>query len=88
MHKHYSVEQWTAWAGSHTEALPYVAVSAGTSDEDFSKIQAILAAVPAISFICLDVANGYSEFVSDISFLLRLPYLTATFLHWYSLCLK
>lgn len=64
MHKHYSVEQWTAWAGSHPDAIPYVAVSAGTSEEDFNKIQTILTAVPAISFICLDVANGYSEFVS------------------------
>lgn len=62
MHKHYSVEQWTAWAAAHPEALPYVAVSAGTSEEDFVKIQAILAAVPDVKFICLDVANGYSEF--------------------------
>lgn len=62
MHKHYSVEQWTAWAAAHPEATPYVAVSAGTSEDDFQKIQAILAAVPSVPFICLDVANGYSEF--------------------------
>ena len=64
MHKHYTVEQWTAWATAHPNALPFVAVSAGTSEEDFQKIQAILAAVPGVPFICLDVANGYSEFVS------------------------
>lgn len=64
MHKHYTVAEWSAWAEAHPEALPFVAVSAGTSEDDFQKIQAILAAVPAVPFICLDVANGYSEFVS------------------------
>lgn len=71
MHKHYTVDEWVAWAAAHPTALPYVAVSAGTSEDDFQKISAILAAV-AVEFICLDVANGYSEFVS---FSLLLPFL-------------
>jgi len=36
-------------------------VSAGVSKQDFEKTQAILQAIPALKFVCLDVANGYSE---------------------------
>ena len=38
-----------------------IAVSSGTSDADFEKIQQILDAIHDIHTICLDVANGYSE---------------------------
>ena len=34
----------------------------GTSDSDFAKVDAIMDAVD-VPFICLDVANGYSEHV-------------------------
>jgi GMP reductase len=37
------------------------AVSTGTSEKDFEKLQTILTAYPEIHFICIDVANGYSE---------------------------
>jgi GMP reductase len=66
MHKHYTVDEWAAWASTHGDILKYVAVSAGTSEEDFVKTSAILARVD-VPFICLDVANGYSEFVSVYS---------------------
>jgi GMP reductase len=62
MHKHYTVDQWQAFASANPGILEYVAVSAGTSEEDFEKISAILAVVD-VPFICLDVANGYSEYV-------------------------
>lgn len=39
----------------------YFAVSTGTSDKDFLKLRQILNAYPEIHFICIDVANGYSE---------------------------
>lgn len=64
MHKHYTVEEWDAWAKAHPEVLPFVAVSSGTSEEDFKKVADILAKVD-VPFICLDVANGYSEHVSS-----------------------
>jgi GMP reductase len=64
MHKHYSVEEWVNWAKSHSDVLPYVAVSSGTSDDDFEKTKTILSEVN-VPFICLDVANGYSEHVSS-----------------------
>lgn len=63
MHKHYSVDQWVDFATKNPSVLPYVAVSSGTSDADFEKTGAILAEVD-VPFICLDVANGYSEHVS------------------------
>lgn len=47
-----------------------VAVSTGTSDGDFEKISAVVEAVPQLKYICVDVANGYSEhfvhFVRDV----------------------
>jgi GMP reductase len=66
MHKHYSVEEWSEWCNSHTSCLPYIAVSSGTSEEEFKKTNDILDAVD-VPFICLDVANGYSEhFVNHV----------------------
>lgn len=44
---------------------PWLSVSAGVSSADFANLTAVLDAVPAISWITLDVANGYSEFFSD-----------------------
>jgi GMP reductase len=63
IHKHYTVEEWGAWADAHPDILPFVAVSSGTSEEDFKKTAAILSRVKDVPFICLDVANGYSEHV-------------------------
>lgn len=39
----------------------YFAVSTGTSDVDFAKLVTILDSYPEIHFICIDIANGYSE---------------------------
>ena len=64
IHKHYTVEEWVSWADKHPELLNYIAVSSGTSDADFDKVAAILARVN-VPFICLDVANGYSEHFVD-----------------------
>lgn len=43
----------------------YIAVSTGTSENDLNKLVLILDTFPAISFICIDVANGYSEHFGD-----------------------
>ncbi|KAF2346188.1 IMP dehydrogenase/GMP reductase [Trinorchestia longiramus] len=61
VHKHYTVEEWEQFGNAHPEMLDYVAVSSGTSDQDWNKLQEILAKLPKVGFICLDVANGYSE---------------------------
>lgn len=41
------------------------AVSTGTSDMEFARLEVILKAQPQIRFICIDVANGYSEHFGD-----------------------
>ncbi len=43
----------------------YCAISTGTGDNDWSKLQQILNTYPEIHFICIDVANGYSEHFGD-----------------------
>lgn len=69
VHKHYSVQEWQAFLDSVPETvLQHVIVSTGTSDADFNKTKEILALSPALKFICIDVANGYSEhFVQFVS---------------------
>merc|ERR1719391_1864405 len=61
MHKHYTVEEWETFAKESPECLPYVAVSSGTSDRDFEKMQEICDKIAGVRIICLDIANGYSE---------------------------
>lgn len=69
VHKHYSVAEWQAFVESETtETLQHVIVSSGISDKDFDKLQQILALSDELNFICIDVANGYSEhFASFVS---------------------
>ena len=43
----------------------YFAVSTGTSEKDLNKLCATLDRNPEIHFICIDVANGYSEHFGD-----------------------
>jgi GMP reductase len=43
----------------------YFAVSTGTSTKDFVRLSRIVNAYPEIHFICIDVANGYSERFGD-----------------------
>jgi len=62
VHKHYTVEQWTTWArGRGKDSVPFVAVSTGILGPDMAKTGAILDAIPELGFLCIDVANGYSE---------------------------
>ncbi|MFI0488521.1 MAG: GMP reductase [Yersinia sp. (in: enterobacteria)] len=66
IHKHYTVQQWNEFVKRVPESvLRHVMVSTGTSFADFDKMKQILALSPSLRFICIDVANGYSEhFVS------------------------
>ncbi|XP_006002921.1 GMP reductase 1 [Latimeria chalumnae] len=61
IHKHYSVEDWKKFAANHPECLEHVAASSGSGQADMENLSNILEAVPLIRYICLDVANGYSE---------------------------
>lgn len=62
IHKHYSVEQWQEFVANAEESVvQHVMVSTGTSEADFEKTRQILALSEQLRFICIDVANGYSE---------------------------
>lgn len=62
IHKHYTLEEWNAFLKSVTpDFYDYIAVSTGTGKEDFEKIEQIITANSLLKFICIDVANGYSE---------------------------
>jgi GMP reductase len=66
VHKHYSLEEWEGFAAGlraegREDGLAHVAVSAGILDRDLEQLERILERHPELSFICLDVANGYSE---------------------------
>jgi GMP reductase len=54
------------------------AVSTGTSDKDFLKLKLILNSYPEIKFICIDVANGYSERFGDYVSKVRQTFLQHT----------
>ncbi|MFC0777539.1 GMP reductase [Flavobacterium sp. HJSW_4] len=62
IHKHYTLEEWNSFLkNASPDFYDYIAVSTGTGKEDFEKIQKIITANLSLKFICIDVANGYSE---------------------------
>ena len=63
MRKHYTVDEWRAWLASDAAAAvaPFIAVSSGSSEADLAKLKTVLELDARLRFICLDVANGYSE---------------------------
>ncbi|MBT4414121.1 MAG: GMP reductase [Polaribacter sp.] len=62
IHKHYSLDEWKNFASRADEIIiKNIAISTGTGKEDSEKVKQILTEFPKINFICVDVANGYSE---------------------------
>ena len=62
IHKHYSVQEWKEFLGDISpEMYDYIAISTGTGKNDSRKIAEIFEVNPQLKFICIDVANGYSE---------------------------
>lgn len=65
IHKHYSVDQWQNFLQQNPGITNNIMVSSGTSNDDFVKLKQIMALESAaesqLKFICIDVANGYSE---------------------------
>ncbi|NVN89589.1 MAG: GMP reductase [Desulfuromonadales bacterium] len=62
IHKHYSLDEWDAFLNGRDDAIyQRIMVSTGSSDADFAKLGLILAKHPKLEFICIDVANGYTE---------------------------
>ena len=62
IHKHYTLQQWSDFLAKAPAGIEnHIAVSTGTSNTDYEKLSHIIAENPQLRFICIDVANGYSE---------------------------
>ncbi|GAB1474463.1 GMP reductase [Bacteroidota bacterium] len=68
IHKHYTPDEWRGFFDKAPGNIEnFIAVSTGTSTSDFEKLCSIIDLNPKLRFICIDVANGYSEhFVSFV----------------------
>ncbi len=79
IHKHYTVEQWAEFVkGADKETLNKVFVSTGTSERDFEKTKEIMALSDDLEFICIDIANGYSEHLVEFVEKVRAQFPTKT----------
>jgi len=69
IHKHYSNAEWKTFLKKAPKNIEnFIAVSTGTGKNDASRLAAIFNINPKLKFICIDVANGYSEhFVNFVS---------------------
>lgn len=62
IHKHYSITDWNVFSSSAPEGIEnHIAISTGTGEGDSEKLASIFDFNPHFKFICIDVANGYSE---------------------------
>lgn len=67
--KFISIDDWKTFAKQHANVIPSVFASVGIADADTAKLKEIMKLVH-LPFICLDVANGYTErFVSYLEHL-------------------
>ncbi|MCF8392104.1 MAG: GMP reductase, partial [Bacteroidales bacterium] len=66
IHKHYSVKEWADFCKIAPLGIEnFIAISTGTGDKEAKKLAAIINNQPLLKFICIDVANGYSEHFTD-----------------------
>ena len=66
IHKHYSVNEWAVFLNSTPEDIyNTIAISTGTGEQDEEKLAVLIKKHPGLKFICIDVANGYSEHFVD-----------------------
>lgn len=66
LHKFYTIDDIIVFFRENPSALEHTAVSSGISDDDLRKLDDILKIVTGIKFICIDVANGYSQKFVDV----------------------
>ena len=68
IHKHYRLADWQQFIqDAPANIVNYIAVSTGTGQADADRLGELLEKLPQIRFVCIDVANGYSEhFVSFV----------------------
>ena len=59
--KTYSINQLVGFFVDEPERAEHTAYSMGITDDDAAKFRAVYAGAPMIKYVCVDVANGYSE---------------------------
>jgi GMP reductase len=66
IHKHYSLAEWSAFlSGRDPSIYDRIMISTGSQEQDLAELKVVLQAHPELKFICIDVANGYSEAFVD-----------------------
>jgi GMP reductase len=65
IHKHYSAQAWVDFLALHPGIENNLAISSGTTERDLKTLKSVLERHPELNFICIDVANGYSEHFVD-----------------------
>ena len=72
IHKFYTIDEWKEFLSTFNntegkDAFNYIVVSVGITDNDMQKLDEIMALDDRLYWICIDVANGYTEkFISCI----------------------
>ena len=59
--KTYTIKQLVGFFVDNPDRAEYTAYSMGITDDDAAKFRAVYAGAPMIKYVCIDVANGYSE---------------------------
>ena len=67
-----------------------MAASSGTGQGDFERLIDILTEIPGVTYICLDVANGYSQYFVEYVRKVRANFPNHTIIVSYSVisCMK
>lgn len=66
VHKHYSINEWNAFFANAPENIEnHIAVSTGIGKKDSERLAEVFKHNPKLKFICIDVANGYSEYFAN-----------------------
>lgn len=64
LHKYYELKDWISFIdrlNNNMDIFNYIAISSGSKDSDLERLYTILDSITNLKFICLDVANGYTE---------------------------
>ncbi len=64
IHKFIDPNVWQQFSSEHPQVIVSCFISSGISDDDFKNLQIIMKKVTS-EFICLDVANGYTQHFVD-----------------------
>lgn len=79
IHKHYTVKNWEQFfKSSPNNITDFIAVSADTGKSDVKHLSEIISLNSNLKFICVDVANGYSQHFVDFVRKTRKDFLNKT----------